>query len=120
MFDKTWKKCIFVFVIIFVIVLAGGVLSINYLHDAVTNSNIHPMTVVVTDKYYGDGANSDYYLVTTDDNQTLSIIDHGDGHGKEMWQSIVVGGKYKFIVKEPELTDINQFTHIIQVYNATE
>ena len=39
---------------------------------------------------------------------------------EKMFEKIEVGSKYKFIVKEPEVTDINQFSHILQIYNVTE
>lgn len=120
MFNKTWKKCIFVFIIIFMVILVGGALTINYLHDTVVDNNIHPVTVMVTDKYYDDKENSYHYSVITDSNKTLSIVDYRDSHGEELWQKIIVGKRYRFIVKEPELTNVNHFTNIIQVYNTTE
>lgn len=116
--NKTWKKCIFIFFIIFIIVLAGGTLSINYLHDTIINNNVYQVTAVVSDKYYDTNVN-DYYLVKTNDNQTFSIVDNGDGRGEQMWQDIIVGKKYKLIVKKPELIDVDNFSHIIQVHNAT-
>lgn len=118
-FNKAWKKCFFIFIIIFLFVLVGGVLSINYLSDAVTNSHIHTETVTVSDKMYGDNSISDYYIVIAD-NKTYSISNHNDGYGEKMFEKIEVGSKYKFIVKEPEVTDINQFSHILQIYNVTE
>lgn len=105
MFDKTWKKCIFVFIIIFMIVLVGGVLSINYLHDTVADNNIHPATVVVTDKYYNDTDNTYRYSAVTNNNRTLHFIDDGDSRGQELWNKITVGGEYRFVVKESDLLD---------------
>ena len=119
-FDKTWKKILIIFVIVFLFIFVGGVLSINYLSDAVTNSHIHSDTVVVVDKIYGDSQFSDYYLIVGNNNKTYSIVNHKDGYGKDMFNRINVGNKYKFVVKEPELLDINQFTHILQVYNVTD
>jgi hypothetical protein len=118
-FGSTLRKCIVLFMFIFLFVLIGGTLSINYLNDAVTNSHIHSETVLVSDKMYGDSRFSDYYLVIGD-NKTYSIVDHGDGYGAKMFDSINVGDKYRFVVKEPELTDVNQFIHILQVHNMTE
>ena len=119
MFDKNWKKCVFLFIIIFLLIAVGGAITINYLNDAVTNNHIHSETFTVKDKYYSDGINSDYYLIITDNNKTLSIVDHGDGHGKEMWKNIEPGRTYRFIIKDPAPTDVNKFTHILQVYNDT-
>lgn len=117
--DKTWKKCIIIFVVIFLCVLIGGFFSINYLHDVVTNNHVHTDSVLIVDKMYGDNKYSDYYLVIGGNNKTYSIVNHGDGYGEEMFDKIQVGHKYKLVVKEPESIDINQFTHILQVYNDT-
>lgn len=118
MFDNTWKKCIFVFIVIFMIVLVGGALSINYLHDTIVDNNIHSVTVVVADKYYDAEANTYHYSVITNNNQTLDIADHGDSHGEELWQKVVIGEKYRFIVRDSELTDNS--ANIIQIHNTTE
>lgn len=119
LFNKTWKKCTFIFLFIFLFILVGGILSINYLNDAVTNSHIHSETVLVSDKMYGDSSLSDYYIIVGN-NKTYSIVDHGDGYGSRMFDKINVGNKYEFVVKEPELTDFNHFSHILQVRNMTE
>lgn len=119
LYDKLWKKCVIIFLVIFLIVAVGGVLSVNYLNDAVNNQHIHSERIVVQNKLYGDSAYSDYYIVIGDNNRTYSIVDHGDGYGKKMFDSIVVNNSYEIIVKEPELIDVNQFPHIIQVHNDT-
>lgn len=116
LFDKTWKKCIFIFLIVFLLIVVGGSLSINYLHDVVTNSHVHTESITVIDKLYGDNPYSDYYLIIGDNNKTYSIVNHDDGYGREMFNNIKVGQTYKIVVKEPELIDINQFPHIMQVY----
>ena len=118
LFNTTWKKCIFLFLFVFVVILIGGMFSINYLNDAVTNSHIHSEKVLVSDKMYGDSEFSDYYIVVGG-NKTYSIANHDDGYGERMFEQIEVGKEYKFIIKEPEVTDINQFSHILQVYNDT-
>ena len=119
LFDTTWKKCVWIFLVVFLIVGIGGTLSINYLHDVVTNNNVHSERIIVADKVYGDNPLSDHYIVISKQNKTYSIVDHGDDYGKEMFDTLEVGNEYKIIVKEPELTDINQFSHILQVYNGT-
>lgn len=119
LFDATWKKCVWVFVIVFLIVGIGGVLSINYLHDIVTNNHVHTEIIVVKNKVYGDNPYADHYIITGTNNKTYSIVDHGDNYGKEMFDTFKVGEEYKIVVKEPELTDVNQFTHILQVDNGT-
>lgn len=117
LWNKTWKKCLLLFVVIFLIILAVGVSSINFLDDVATNKHIHSVTGTVTDKYYGDTFNEGYYIVVIDNNKTLSIVDHGDGYGKKMWQKLEINNEYYFIVKEPELVDIHSYTRILQVKN---
>ena len=90
-FNKTWKKSLIIFLVIFSIIFVGGLTSINHLNDVVTNNHICPEIVTVHDK----------------------------GYGEKLFSSIEIGRTYKFIVREPELTDINQNTHILQVHNVT-
>lgn len=117
LFNKTWKKSIFIFLIIFLLIVVGGFFSINYLHDVVTNNHIHSESITVVDKLYGDNPYTDYYLIIGNNNKTYSIVNHNDGYGQKMFNNIETGKTYKMIVKEPELIDINQFPHIMQVYN---
>lgn len=119
LYDKTWKKSLIIFLVIFSLIFVGGLASINYLNDVVTNNHIHPEQVTVLDKIYGDNSFSDYYIIVGTNNRTYSIVNHDDGYGEEMFNAIKVGQTYKFIVKEPEITDVNKNIHILQVYNVT-
>lgn len=119
LFNKTWKKCVWAFLIFFILIGVGGTLSINYLHDVVTNNHVHSDVIIVKDKIYGDNPYTDYYIVIGSNNKTYSIVDHDDDYGQKMFDMLEIGKKYKVIIREPELTDINQFTHILQVYNDT-
>ncbi len=119
LWNKTWRKCLLLFVVVFVISVAIGMSSINFLDDVATNKHIHSVTGTVTDKYYGDTFNEGYYMVVIDNDKTLSIMDHGDGYGKKMWQNLEINNEYYFIVKEPELTDTHPYTKILQVKNET-
>lgn len=119
LFDKTWKKSLWVFVIVFSLVLIGGVASITYLSDEVSNQHIHSENIVVADKIHGDSSSDDYYLIVSKDNKTYTIENHKDGYGRKMFNNMEVGKKYRIVTKEPEFTDLNQFTHIMQVYNDT-
>ena len=67
------------------------------------------------DKYIND----DIEIIIGTNNKTYSIVNHNDGYGEKLFSSIEIGRTYKFIVREPELTDINQNTHILQVHNVT-
>lgn len=120
LFDATWKKCVWTFLFVFLLIGIGGTLSINYLHDAVTNSHIHSENIVIKDKMYGDNPYSDYYIIVSTQNKTYSIVNHHDNYGQRMFDLLEIGRKYEIIVKEPELTDINQFTHILQVYDNND
>lgn len=120
LFDKTWKKCVWIFLIVSLIVGIGGAFSLNYLNDAVTNSHVHSDIITVQNKLYGDNPYSDHYIIVGTNNKTYSIVDHGDNYGKDMFDVFKVGQRYKVIVKEPDLTDVNQFTHILQVYDSND
>lgn len=117
--NKLWKKCLITFLIIFLVVAIGGLYSVNYLNDVVNDSHVHSDTIIVKDKIYGDNPLSDYYIIVDTQNRTYSIVDHGDGYGKKMFDSMQEGKVYEIIVKEPELIDVNQFRHIIKVENGT-
>lgn len=116
--NKTWKKCVLLFLVVFVIIFVLGTTSINFLDDVAMDHHIHLLNGNVTDKYYGDTFNEDYYVVVINNDKVLSVKDTGDGYGKKMWNSIQVGQEYAFIVKEPELTDMHPYTHILQVENV--
>ena len=117
--DKLWKKCLITFIIIFIVVAIGGVFSVNYLNDVANNHHVHTDYITVKDKIYGDSALSDYYIIVDTNNKTYSIIDHGDGYGKRMFDSIIEGNDYEVVIKDPDLIDISQFSHIIKVDNDT-
>ena len=112
-FDTMWKRIIITFVLIFLVVLIGGLLSINVLHDAITDNHIHSEVVNITDKSI-DGNN---YIITAN-NETYYMNNDGQYHTK-VYNNIQLGRTYKIVIKEPELTDINQNPHIMQVYNVT-
>lgn len=113
---ESWLKVLIVFFIVFLFIFGVGAMSINYLNDVVNNNHIHSDVVTVKDKMYGDNPYSDYYIIVGDNNKTYGITNH-DGYGQEMFKNISIGHTYEFVVKEPELTDINQQTHILQVHN---
>lgn len=118
-FNKTWKKSLIIFLVIFSIIFVSGLISINHLNNVVITNNIYPEIVTVYDKAYGDKSFSDYYIIIGANNKTYSIVNHNDGYGEKLFSSIEIGRTYKFIVREPELTDVNQNTHILQVHNVT-
>ena len=118
-FNKTWKRCLILFIIIFLIIALGGAISIGYLDNIITQNQVHSIETNITDKYYGDGMQGDYYLVTTDDNKTFSIIEKGDGYGKKMWDNIQVGHRYRLIIQDGDPMSPNKFSHILQVHNDT-
>ena len=119
MTDKTWKKCLLIFIVVFIIIIISSGMAINYLNDVVNNKNIHEESVIVKDKIYGDSSYTDYYIIIGTNNKTYSIVNHNDDYGEKMFESIEIGKRYKMIVKEPELTNIHKATHILEVYNGT-
>ena len=114
-FDKTWKKSLIIFLIVFLLIFIGGLMSINYLNDVIVSNNIHSEQVTVFDKM----SFSDYYIIIGENNKTYSIDNNHHGNKAELFNQIQVGQTYKFTVKEPELTEISQKTHILQVHNVT-
>lgn len=114
-FNTTGKKCFIIFIIVFAVVAIGGVLSINYIHDTVTNNHIHSDKVTVMNKTDDNGA---YYIFGTN-NKTYIITAHESKYNKKIFNSMNIGAEYKIIVREPELIDTNELPHIIQVYNGT-
>lgn len=115
-FDETWKKSLIIFLIVFLLIFIGGLLSINYLNDVIINNNIHSEQVTVLDKM----SFSDYYIIIGTNNKTYSIDNNHHGHKADLFNQIQVGQTYRFTVKEPELTEISQKTHILQVHNVTD
>lgn len=119
LFNKTWKKILIVFIIIFFIVLIGGLISINYLTDVVNDNHIHAEYINVSNKIYNDNAYSDYYIIIDSNNNTYSIINHGDGYGQKLFDKIEVNHMYKVILKDPDVIDTSHYVHILEVSNAT-
>ena len=117
--NTTWKKCLWIFIVVFIIMLLGSGIAINYLNDVVNDNNIHDEEIIVKDKIYGDSAYTDYCIIIGTNNKTYRIVNHNDNYGKKMFESIEIGKKYRMIVKEPELTDLHKATHILQVHNET-
>lgn len=111
--DKTWKRTIIIFIFIFIVVLSVGVLSVNYLHDTVTNNHIHTDNIYVVNKTH----NNNHYIVIGEGNKTYYVSN--DKYGIKIFNSIDTGKTYKVVIKEPELVDINHFPFIIQVHNVT-
>ena len=105
--------------VIFIIVIGIGIVLVNTLHYTVSNNGIRTETAVVSNKYYGNGEFSDYYLVETNNNKTYSIINHDDNYGKRMFDNIKVGQRYEFTLQDPSAVDIVRYTHILKVENDT-
>ena len=114
--DKTWKKIVIIFLIVFLVIFVGGMASINYLSGIVNDNHIHSEIINVTDKMDNSSPLGDYFLVRTIDNKTY-IID--SKNGRDMFNTININNQYKVVVADPKSQDINQFPHILQVYNVT-
>lgn len=116
--DKTWKRCVVVFLIIFLLVVVGGALSIDYLGHVIMDKNVHVDTIIVKDKFIGNDTQDDYYIITDMNNKTY-IIDNNDmGYDKQIYNTIKVGEKYRVTMRDsPNDTSMN--IHILQVHNDT-
>lgn len=116
--DKTWKRCVVVFLIIFLLVVIGGALSINYLGEAIMNKNVYVDTIIVKDKFIGNDTQDDYYIVTDMNNKTYVINNNDVGYDKQIYNTIKVGEKYRVTMRDsPNDTSMN--IHILQVHNDT-
>lgn len=102
------------FWVIFLVVFFTLYFGIISLDSIVAEKHITTEVGNVSDKFFGQGDSSDYYLITLDSNKTYYIIDKGDGEAQKMYDKIEVGKKYRFIVKQ-NIEDEDNFTHIIEV-----
>ena len=114
--NTTW---LWIFIVVFIIILLGSGIAINYLNDVVNDNNIHDEEIIVKDKIYGDSAYTDYCIIIGTNNKTYRIVNHNDNYGEKMFESIEIGKKYRMIAKKHELTDLHKVTHILHVHNET-
>ena len=106
--DKTWKKCLLIFIIVFIItcVFAGGM--VDYFDNVIEDNHIHPDVIVVKDKI----SNGTYTVI--DINSKVYNISNNDS---KVFNRIEIGKKYKVIVEEPLEKTHN--ARILQVHNET-
>ena len=104
-------------VLIFLIVFTGLYLSIIYMHESVVKNRIYTETDTIIDKYYSNGQFSNYYLFTTSDNKTFSLIDNE--HAKAIYDNVEIGKEYRLVLQTPDMNDPVRYTHILQVHNVT-
>ncbi len=115
--DKSWKRILLTFSLIFLVIFIGGVLLVNSLSDIVDVNNLHPEVVTVVDKN-DTNFNDEYYLVHGDNNKTYSIL-MNDDYDVRIFNNLEIGKKYKLIIKEPTPLNNIPYPNIIQVYNVT-
>lgn len=116
--DKTWKKCLIIFVVIFIVVFCIGFISVGVLDSALTDSHIHTISIVVADKFISNNTYDDYIVIDSN-NKTYVINNDDNNYDKRMYDSIKVGNKYEITIRDPAPTDINQIIYILQVHNAS-
>ena len=116
--DKTWKRCVVVFLIIFILVVVVGALSINYLGESIMNKHVYVDTIIVKDKFIGNDTQDDYYIVTDMNNKTYVIDNNDIGYDKQIYNKIKIGEKYRVTMKNLP-NDTNMNIHILQVHNDT-
>lgn len=118
LYDKTWKKCLIIFVIVFVAVLCVGFISVDFLENILTDSNIHTASIVVADKFISNNTYDDYIVIDTK-NKTYVINNNDNNYDKRMYDAIKIGNKYEITIRDPAPNDINQIIYILQVHNAS-
>ena len=87
------------------------------MHESVVENRIYTETDTIIDKYYGNGQFSNYYLFTTSDNKTFSLIDNK--YAKEIYDNVEIGKEYRLVLQTPDMNDPVHYTHILQVHNVT-
>lgn len=109
--DKTWKKCLWIFIIIFLLTfLLTGVL-VDYFNSIVDNDNVHQEIIVVKDK--NNITQNGYYTVIDVNDRYYNV----SGRDNEIFETIKIGNEYKALVKEP--INENGTIYILQVDNGT-
>lgn len=103
------------FWVIFLIVFCSLYFGITFLDKEVSEKHITTEIDEVSDKFFGNGDKSDYYLITLKSGKTYYILDKHDGQAKKMYEKIVVGKTYRFVLKEDAVDNEENFTHIIEV-----
>ena len=116
--NKTWKKCLIVFVVIFVIALCIGFVSVNILGDTIIKSHVHTDSITVANKYISNNTYDDYVIVDSK-NKTYVINNDDNNYDKRIYDAINIGNKYDITVRDPSPDDVNQIVYILQVHNAS-
>lgn len=117
LYNKTWKKCVIVFLIIFLIVAVGGFISINYLNEMMMDNHVHSDTIIVKDKFIGKDMYDDCFIITDMNNQTYLISNNNKDYDKRLFDNITIGQKYRVTVKESMNNNNDINTYIIQVHD---
>lgn len=118
LYDKTWKKCLIVFITIFVIVFCIGFVSIDFIGHSLMNSHIHTSTIVVQDKFISNNTYDDYIIIDAN-NKTYVINNNDNNYDTRLYDAIEVGHKYTITIRDPAPEDVNQIIYILQVHNAS-
>lgn len=119
LYNTVQKKCIIIFVIIFMIIMVGGFLSVNYLDGLLTSNNIHTDTIVIKDKFIGNDTRDDCYIVTDINGKTYVIDNNNLAYDKKIFNSLTIGTQYKVTIKTPNPNDSDKNVYIMQVHNDT-
>lgn len=117
-YNTTFKKCIIIFIVIFLLITIGGHASIIYLDNVVTEKNLRTDYVVVQDKLPNNNYD-DVFVIHDVKNQTYIISNDDFKFDKKLYDMIEPGKRYRMVIQEPLETDTNKSIHIVQVYNDT-
>jgi hypothetical protein len=116
--EKIWKgrsKYCIIAIIILILTFSIGSFVIVSLDGMLTNKEIDYVDAVVADKYINNDSEH-YYVIVSQDGDLFDIINITDNAG--LYEKITVGGKYRFITKQP-YSENDNYIHIVQVHNGT-
>lgn len=108
------------FWVIFLVIFCTLYSGITFLDKEVSEKHITTEIDEVSDKFFGNGDQSNYYLITLKSGKTYYILDKKDGQAKRMYEKIIVGKKYRFILKQDSFDNEENFTHIIEVQEVEQ
>lgn len=119
LFNKTWKRILIVFIVVFFIIFLSGVLIINDMEYVIKDEHVHAETILVDNKTIGEGALGDYFVIYAN-GTTYTILNDGTHRTQRMYDMIDINSQYRVLVRESPLSNNNQDTHIIQVNNVSQ
>ena len=117
LFDKIWKKNLCIFIVVFSLILLGGIFVVTYISDTIDHEHIRSENIIIVDKIYENDSFDNRYLITGNNSNIYMIPNNNDG--KSMFDGIEIGHEYKVVIQDSDLFNSNQYPYVLQVYNVT-